>query len=58
MEIFVIVTCSLIPIFGIGGFIIGFNINATKKIGIPKKPKKVEKTEEQIMLERIENAHI
>lgn len=58
MEILTIVACSLIPVVGIGGFVIGFNINAQRKIKFFNKQKKAEKTEEQVLLERIENAHI
>lgn len=52
-----IITSCLIPVMSIIAFIIGFNINATRKIGIKKKVKK-EKSEDEKMLERIENAHI
>lgn len=47
----------LMPITAIATFVIGYNINAPKKIfRLPKK--KPEKTEDEIMLERIDNARI
>lgn len=47
----------LMPVTAITAFVIGYNINAQKKIfRIPKK--KPEKTEDEIMLERIDNARI
>ena len=52
-----LIAVSLIPIMSIIAFIVGFNLNAHKKIGIKKKAKE-EKTEDEIMLERIEKAHI
>ena len=47
----------LMPICTITAFVIGYNINAQKKILKPK-PKKKEKTEDEIMLERIDNARV
>lgn len=57
MAVILLIEACLIPIMSILAFIVGFNINAPKKIGIKKKEKK-EKTEDEKMLERIENAHI
>lgn len=47
----------LTPFLTISAFVIGFNLNASKKI-LVKKPKTSEKTEEQTMLERIDNAQV
>ena len=47
----------LLPIMTISAFVVGYNVNAQKKILKPK-PKKKEKTEDEIMLERIDNARI
>lgn len=57
MELYVLIMAVLTPILVITAFIIGFNVNAPKKI-FKKKPKAVEKTEEQTMLERIDNAQV
>lgn len=57
MEIYLLIMAVLTPFMTITAFIIGFNVNAPKKI-FAKKPKKVEKTEEQIMLERIDEAKV
>lgn len=57
MEIYVLIMAVLMPILVITAFIIGFNVNAPKKI-LKKKPKAVKKTEEQTMLERIDNAQV
>lgn len=52
-----LVMAILTPIMCIASFIVGYNINAPKKILTPK-PKKAEPTEDEIMLERIDNARI
>lgn len=56
--LYALITMSfLMPVTAITAFVIGYNINAQKKIfRIPKK--KPEKTEDEIMLERIDNARI
>ena len=46
------------PIMTILAFIVGYNVNATKKICVPKKHKKEQPTEDEEMLERINNARI
>ena len=49
----------LMPILVIWAFIAGYNMNAPKKIRVaPKKEKKREQTEDEKMLERIDNARI
>ena len=49
----------LMPILVIWAFIIGYNMNAPKKIKVtPKKEKKREMTEDEKMLERIDNARV
>ena len=48
----------LLPICTITAFVVGYNINAQKKILKPKPKKKKEKTEDEIMLERIDNARV
>ena len=57
-SIELMIMAVLLPIMSILSFIIGYNMNAHKKIGIPKKPKKEELTEDEEMLERINNARI
>ena len=47
----------LTPILCIAAFIIGYNVNAPKKILAPK-PKKKEPTEDEKMLARIDNAKV
>ena len=58
MELIVIIIFSaLLPVMTITAFIIGYNVNAQKKIfRLPQK--KAEPTEDEIMLERIDNARI
>ena len=59
MEIIaLIVLAALLPIMSIASFIIGFNVNAQKKIF--RLPKKVESepTEDELMLERIDKARV
>ena len=48
----------LLPICTITAFVVGYNINAQKKIMKPKLKKKEKKTEDEIMLERIDNARV
>ena len=52
----IIVLAALLPIMSITFFVIGYNINASKKIFTPKK--KTQPTEDQIMLERIDKATV
>ena len=56
MEIALIIMACLLPIFTITAFIIGYNVNAQKKIFT--KPKKVKLTPEQELLERIDKAMV
>jgi hypothetical protein len=56
-EICLLIMAILTPFLTISAFVIGFNLNASKKI-LVKKPKANEKTEEQTMLERIDNAQV
>ena len=59
MEIYLLIACALIPIFGIVGFITGYNINAQQKIfKLPKASKPAEKSADEILLERIDNATV
>lgn len=54
----IIVLAALLPIMSIGSFIIGYNINAPKKIfRLPKKAE-IEPTEDELMLERIDKARV
>ena len=59
MEIIaIIVLAALLPIMSIGSFIIGYNVNAQKKIlRLPKKVE-TEPTEDELMLERIDKARV
>ncbi len=58
MELIIITIQSvLLPILSIAFFIIGYNVNAPKKIFKPT-PKKKKPTEDEKMLERIDNARI
>lgn len=52
----IIVLAALIPIMSITFFIIGYNINASKRIFVPKKKRKP--TQDEIMLERIDKATV
>ena len=59
MELAVIIVLSaLLPIFTITAFIIGYNVNAERKIFKPKKVKKKEPTADEIMLDRIDKATV
>lgn len=54
----IIVLAALLPIMSICSFIIGYNINAPKKIfRLPKKAE-TELTEDELMLERIDKARV
>lgn len=52
----IIVLACLLPIMTITGFIVGYNVNAQKKIF--KHEKKKEPTADEIMLDRIDRATI
>ena len=54
----IIVLAALLPVMSISSFLIGYNVNAQKKIFVPKKKEKREKTEDEKMLERIDNARV
>ena len=57
MELIAIMILSgLLPIFTITAFIIGYNVNAQKKIF--KRAKKSKPTEDEVMLERIDKATV
>jgi len=59
MELVLISMAILMPILVIWAFIIGYNMNAPKKIRVtPKKKEKREMTEDEKMLERIDNARV
>lgn len=59
MEIVaIIVLAALLPIMSISSFLIGYNVNAQKKLLVPKKKEKREQTEDEKMLERIDNARV
>ena len=54
----IIVLAALLPVMSIASFIIGYNVNAQRKILVPKKKEERELTEDEKMLERIDNARI
>ena len=54
--IFIVILAALLPIFTITAFIVGYNINAKKKIF--KHTKKSAPTADEIMLQRIDNATV
>lgn len=58
MELIVIIVMAcLLPIFTIAGFVVGYNINAPRKIfRLPEKKK--EPTADEIMLDRIDKATV
>ena len=57
MEIALIVLAALLPIMCIASFVVGYNINATKKIFKLPEPKR-QPTADEVMLERIEKAQV
>lgn len=57
MLIAIIVLSVLLPIMSIASFIVGYNINAQKKI-FKLPAKKHEPTSDEMLLERIENAKV
>ena len=59
MEIVaIIVLAALLPVMSISSFLIGYNVNAQKKVFVPKKKEKREQSEDEKMLERIDNARV
>lgn len=59
MEIVaIIVLAALLPVMSISSFLMGYNVNAQKKIFVPKKKEKREQSEDEKMLERIDNARV
>ena len=58
MVIAVIILAVLLPVMTIGAFVVGYNMNAPKKIKILSKQKKHEPTEAEIMMSRIDNAQV
>lgn len=54
----IIVLAALLPIFSIASFIVGYNINAPKKVFTLPKKDKSEPTEDELMLERIDKAKV
>ena len=54
----IIVLAALLPVMSIASFIIGYNVNAQRKVLVPKKKEKRELTEDEKMLERIDKARI
>ena len=54
----IIVLAALLPVMSISSFLIGYNVNAQKKLFVPKKKEKREQTEDEKMLERIDNARV
>lgn len=53
----IIVLACLLPIFTITGFVVGYNVNAPKKI-FKMPQKKAEPTADEIMLDRIDKATV
>ena len=58
IAMWMLVMTVLTPVLCIASFIVGYNINAQKKIFTPPKKKKTKPTEDEMMLERIENAQV
>ena len=54
--IIIVILSALLPIFTITAFIIGYNVNAQKKIF--KRAKKSKSTEDEVMLERLDKATV
>lgn len=53
----IIVLAALLPIFTIAGFVVGYNVNAPRKLfRMPQK--KAEPTADEIMLDRIDKATV
>ena len=58
MVIALIVMSALMPILTITAFVVGYNVNADRKILRIKRKKKEKKTEDEKMLERIDSARV
>ena len=59
MEIIALMAMAfLMPIMTITAFVIGYNVNAQKKIFKPKPKAKKEMSEDEKMLERIDKARV
>lgn len=58
VSIELMILAALLPIMTITAFVIGYNMNAAKKIRLPKKPPEKKPTEDEEMLERINNARV
>ena len=56
-TIALIVMSALLPIASITAFVIGYNVNADKKI-FRRKPKPAPPTDDELMLDRIDNAKV
>lgn len=57
-ELLMIIKDILLALFGVGMFILGYNTAAPSSKKIAARKPKQEKTEAEIMLERIEKAHL
>ena len=58
MVVALIVMSALMPILTITAFIIGYNVNADRKIMKFKRKKKEEKTEDEKLLDFIDSAKV
>ena len=54
----ILVMAVVTPFLCIASFIIGYNMNASRKISLPKPKKPHKPTEDEIMLQRIEKATV
>ena len=58
LSLMLIIMSVLTPILCIASFIVGYNVNAPKKIMKIRKKSKEELTEDEKMLQRIDNAKV
>jgi len=58
LSVMLIIMSVLTPILCIASFIVGYNVNAPKKIMRIRKKSKEELTEDEKMLQRIDNAKV
>lgn len=58
LSVMLIIMSVLTPILCIASFIVGYNVNAPKKIMKIRKKTKEELTEDEKMLQRIDNAKV
>lgn len=58
LSVMLIIMSVLTPILCIASFIVGYNVNAPKKIMKIRKKNKEELTEDEKMLQRIDNAKV